>query len=148
MPSNATQAPGAELRVPLHRDDKPLVVMHPPSAALARVMEATGAEVGFVGTSGVVGSYTGRADVGTATLDECVKIAGWSAASVSFPIIMDDDTGHGGIMAVRRMVRDCIHAGIAGVRIDDQPIEGKRKAPASKSCPWRRQSRGTAPLSI
>ena len=40
---------------------------------------------------------------------------------------MDGDTGHGGIMAVRRMVRECIHAGIAGIRIDDQPIEGKRK---------------------
>src|SRR4029450_13298567 len=32
-----------------------------------------------------------------------------------------------GIMAVRRMVRECIRAGIAGVRIDDQPIEGKRR---------------------
>jgi 2-methylisocitrate lyase-like PEP mutase family enzyme len=31
------------------------------------------------------------------------------------------------IMAVRRMVRECIRAGIAGIRIDDQPIEGKRK---------------------
>ena len=40
---------------------------------------------------------------------------------------MDGDTGHGGIMAVRRMVRECIRRGIAGVRIDDQPIEGKRK---------------------
>ena len=30
-------------------------------------------------------------------------------------------------MAVRRMVRECIRAGIAGVRIDDQPIEGKRR---------------------
>jgi 2-methylisocitrate lyase-like PEP mutase family enzyme len=30
-------------------------------------------------------------------------------------------------MAVRRMVRECIRRGIAGVRIDDQPIEGKRK---------------------
>jgi 2-methylisocitrate lyase-like PEP mutase family enzyme len=39
---------------------------------------------------------------------------------------MDGDTGHGGIMAVRRMVRECIRRGIAGVRIDDQPIEGKR----------------------
>jgi 2-methylisocitrate lyase-like PEP mutase family enzyme len=46
---------------------------------------------------------------------------------VKFPIIMDGDTGHGGIMAVRRMVRECIRAGIAGVRIDDQPIEGKRR---------------------
>ena len=45
---------------------------------------------------------------------------------MNFPVIMDGDTGHGGIMAVRRLVRECIHAGIAGVRIDDQPIEGKR----------------------
>lgn len=30
-------------------------------------------------------------------------------------------------MAVRRLVRECIEAGIAGIRIDDQPIEGKRK---------------------
>jgi 2-methylisocitrate lyase-like PEP mutase family enzyme len=90
-------------------------------------MERAGCEAGFVGTSGVVGSYTGLADVGTATMTECVQIAGWIAQSVKFPIILDGDTGHGGIMAVRRMVRECIRAGIAGVRIDDQPIEGKRR---------------------
>jgi len=56
-----------------------------------------------------------------------VTVAGWIAQSVKFPVIMDGDTGHGGIMAVRRMVRECIRAGIAGVRIDDQPIEGKRR---------------------
>src|SRR6202020_501439 len=49
------------------------------------------------------------------------------ANSVSTPVIMDGDTAHGGVMAVRRMVRECIRAGIAGVRIDDQPIEGKRR---------------------
>src|SRR5438045_1369228 len=51
----------------------------------------------------------------------------WIAESASIPVSMDGDTGHGGIMAVRRMVRECIRAGIAGIRIDDQPIEGKRK---------------------
>src|SRR5258706_11299920 len=65
--------------------------------------------------------------VGTATMTECVTIAGWIADSVSIPVIMDGDTGHGGIMAVGRMVRECIRAGIAGIRIDDQPIEGKRR---------------------
>jgi 2-methylisocitrate lyase-like PEP mutase family enzyme len=75
----------------------------------------------------VVGAYTGLADVGAVTMLECVQVAGWIAQSVKFPIIMDGDTGHGGIMAVRRMVRECIRAGIAGVRIDDQPIEGKRR---------------------
>jgi 2-methylisocitrate lyase-like PEP mutase family enzyme len=120
-------SPGALLRRLLARRDKVLVVLHPPTATHARIMEQAGCEAGFVGTSGVVGSYTGLSDVGTATLTECVQIAGWIAQSVSFPVIMDGDTGHGGIMAVRRMVRECIRAGIAGVRIDDQPIEGKRK---------------------
>jgi 2,3-dimethylmalate lyase len=55
-----------------------------------------------------------------------VQIGGWIAQSVSYPIILDGDTGHGGIMAVRRLIQECIKAGIAGIRIDDQPIEGKR----------------------
>lgn len=111
----------------IHRRDKVVAVLHPPSAAHARIMEKAGCEAAFVGTSGVVGAYTGLADVGTATMTECVMVAGWIAQSVNFPVIMDGDTGHGGVMAVRRLVRECIRAGIAGVRIDDQPIEGKRR---------------------
>jgi len=111
----------------IHRQDKVLAVLHPPSAALARVMERAGCEAGFVGTGGVVGAYTGYADVGTITMMECVQVAGWIAQSVNYPVMMDGDTGHGGIMAVRRLVRECIHAGLAGIRIDDQPLEGKRK---------------------
>jgi 2-methylisocitrate lyase-like PEP mutase family enzyme len=118
---------GNRLRELLARKNKVLSVLHPPTAALARVMEKAGCEAGFVGTSAVVGGYTGLADVGTATMDECVLIGKWIARSVSFPVILDGDTGHGGIMAVRRLVRECIEAGLAGVRIDDQPIEGKRR---------------------
>jgi 2,3-dimethylmalate lyase len=121
------QSPTARLRQLINRTDRVLAVLHPPNAACARIMEKAGCEVGFVGTGGVVGAYTGLADVGAVTMMECVQVAGWIAQSVKFPIIMDGDTGHGGIMAVRRMVRECIRAGIAGVRIDDQPIEGKRR---------------------
>src|SRR5438445_10321305 len=117
----------ARLQQLIHRQDKVLAVLHPPTAAHARIMERAGGEALVVGTGGVVGAYTGLADVGTATLSECVEIAGWIADSVKIPVIMDGDTGHGGIMAVRRMVKECIRRGIAGVRIDDQPIEGKRK---------------------
>jgi 2-methylisocitrate lyase-like PEP mutase family enzyme len=123
MPYQDTTARLQEL---IYRKDRVLAVMHPPSASLAKVMEAAGAEAGFVGTSGVVGSYTGMEDVGTASLPECVMIGGWIARAVQFPVILDGDTGHGGIMAVRRLVEDSIREGLAGVRIDDQPIEGKR----------------------
>ncbi|MFZ3237847.1 MAG: isocitrate lyase/PEP mutase family protein [Stellaceae bacterium] len=124
MPSGTRSA---QLQALIHRRDKVLAVLHPPSAAHARIMEKAGCEALFVGTGGVVGAYTGLADVGTATMTECVTIAGWIADSVSIPVMVDGDTGHGGIMAVRRLVRDSIRAGIAGIRIDDQPIEGKRK---------------------
>ena len=116
----------ARLKELINPQGQVTTVLHPPSASLARVMETAGAGAGFVGTSGVVGSYTGMEDVGTATLNECVQIAGWVARSVRFPVILDGDTGHGGIMAVRRMIEDCIWEGIAGVRIYDQLIEGKR----------------------
>ena len=122
-----SRSPSARLRELIQRRDRVLAVLHPPTAAHARIMERAGCEALFVGTGGVVGAYTGLADVGTATLSECVEIAGWIADSVKIPVIMDGDTGHGGIMAVRRMVKECIRHGIAGVRIDDQPIEGKRK---------------------
>ena len=122
-----SRSPTARLQQLIHRQGKVLAVLHPPTAAHARIMERAGCEALFVGTGGVVGAYTGLADVGTATLTECVEIAGWIADSVKIPVIMDGDTGHGGIMAVRRMVKECIRHGIAGVRIDDQPIEGKRK---------------------
>jgi 2-methylisocitrate lyase-like PEP mutase family enzyme len=115
----------------INRKDKVLAVLHTPSVAHARIMDQAGCEAGFVGTSGTVGQYIGLADVGTATMTECVMISGWIARAVNFPVMMDGDTGHGGIMAVRRMVSECIHAGIAGVRIDDQPIEGKRRTQSS-----------------
>jgi len=45
--------------------DRVLAVLHhTPSAALARIHESwAGCEAGFVGTSGVVGDYTGLDDV-------------------------------------------------------------------------------------
>jgi 2,3-dimethylmalate lyase len=122
----AESKPTTRLQQLIHRTDRVLAVMHAPTAAHARLMELAGAEVAFVGTSGVIGTYTGLADVGVATMTECLTIAGWIAQSVRFPVIIDGDTGHGGIMAVRRLIAEAIRAGLAGIRIDDQPIEGKR----------------------
>jgi 2-methylisocitrate lyase-like PEP mutase family enzyme len=127
LPQSDGARASTRLKQLIHRKGQVLSVMHPPTAALARIMERGGCEALFVGTSAVVGGYTGMADVGTATMTECVQIAEWIANSVSTPVIIDGDTGHGGIMAVRRLVRECIHAGVAGIRIDDQPIEGKRR---------------------
>src|SRR6185503_18977625 len=110
-----SKSKSARLQELIHRKDKVLAVLHPPTAAHGRIMDQAGCEAGFVGTSGVVGTYTGLADVGTMTMTECIMVAKWIAQTVSFPVIIDGDTGHGGVMAVRRLIRESIDAGLAGI---------------------------------
>jgi len=119
--------PTTKLRQLLRRKNKVLAVLGAPNAFHAKIMEANGVEACFVGTSITGGNYTGLPDVGILSMTECVEIAKWIARSVKIPVILDGDTGHGGIMAVRRLVRECIDAGLAGLRLDDQPLEQKRR---------------------
>src|SRR5438093_11956045 len=99
--------PTTRLQQLIHRTDRVLAVMHAPTAAHARLMELAGAEVAFVGTSGVVGTYTGLADVGVATMTECLTIAGWIAQSVRFPVIIVGDTCLWGCLSVRWLSVEC-----------------------------------------
>jgi 2-methylisocitrate lyase-like PEP mutase family enzyme len=119
--------PTTKLRQLLRRKNKVLAVLGAPNAFHAKIMEANGVEACFVGTSITGGNYTGLPDLGILSMTECVEIAKWIARSVKIPVILDGDTGHGGIMAVRRLVRECIDAGLAGLRLDDQPLEQKRR---------------------
>jgi 2-methylisocitrate lyase-like PEP mutase family enzyme len=115
------------LRQLLRRKNKVLAVLGAPNAFHAKIMEANGVEACFVGTSITGGNYTGLPDLGILSMTECVGIAKWIARSVKIPVILDGDTGHGGIMAVRRLVQECIEADLAGLRLDDQPLEQKRR---------------------
>ena len=119
--------PATKLRQLLRRKSKILAVLGAPNAFHAKIMEANGIEACFVGTSITGGNYTGLPDLGILSMTECVDIGRWIARSVKIPVILDGDTGHGGIMAVRRFVRECIEAGLAGLRLDDQPLEQKRR---------------------
>jgi len=119
--------PSTKLRQLLRRKNKVLAVLGAPNAFHAKIMEANGVEACFVGTSITGGNYTGMPDLGILSMTECVAIAKWIARSVKIPVILDGDTGHGGIMAVRRLVQECIEAGLAGLRLDDQPLEQKRR---------------------
>jgi len=118
---------GGKLKKLLHRPGKVLAVLGAPNAFHAKIMEAHGVEACFVGTSITGGNYTGLPDLGVLSMTECVGFAKWIARAVKMPVILDGDTGHGGIMAVRRLVQECIDAGLAGLRLDDQPLEQKRR---------------------
>lgn len=119
--------PGERLRELLGRSDSVLPVLGVPSARYAKIMEACGTVAGFVGTSITFGNYTGLPDTGVASAPECVAIGGHIARAVDFPLVLDGDTGHGGKAAVTRLVQDCIREGLAGLRLDDQPLEAKQR---------------------
>src|SRR5207249_6166086 len=126
VPDRAAPRPSTKLRALLARDDRVLAVLGAPNAFHATIMEAAGCEAAFIGTGITGGNYTALPDTGLLSASECLQFAGYIARAVAFPLILDGDTGHGGPPAVRRLVHECIRAGLAGIRIDDQPIEGKR----------------------
>jgi 2,3-dimethylmalate lyase len=121
-----TVSQGRKLRDLLARPNVVLPVLGTPDAGTAKIMEAAGVEAAFIGTGITGGRYTGLADTGLITATEALWIAKYIAGAVSFPIILDGDTGHGGPPAVRRLVHECIKIGLAGIRLDDQEIEAKR----------------------
>src|SRR5947209_9985271 len=98
----------SKLRALLHRQGKVLAVLGTPHAYHAKIMEAAGTQAAFIGTSITGGNYTGLADTGVLSASECVEFGGYIARAISFPLILDGDTGHGGVTAVRRLVHECI----------------------------------------
>jgi 2-methylisocitrate lyase-like PEP mutase family enzyme len=122
---------GKQLRELLARPGKVLAVLGTPDAGTAKIMESAGVEAAFIGTGITGGRYTGLGDTGLITATEALWIAKYIAGAVSFPLILDGDTGHGGPPAVKRLVRECITVGLAGVRLDDQEIEAKRGTQSS-----------------
>jgi 2-methylisocitrate lyase-like PEP mutase family enzyme len=128
---NATPTPGARLRAALGRPEDLAgrtsvpSVLGLASALQAQLAELCGGQIGFVGTALTVRNYLALPDTGVASSTECLQIGGVIARSVSFPVILDGDTGHGGPDAVRRLVAESIREGLAGLRLDDQPLESK-----------------------
>jgi methylisocitrate lyase len=118
---------GRKLRDLFARKDTVLSVFGVPNALHAMVMEAAGVECGFVGGAGTAGNYTGFSNTSIATMTELVQIGGYIARSVSFPVILDGDTGPGSLTAIERLVEDCIRAGIACLRFEDQPAGMKHQ---------------------
>jgi methylisocitrate lyase len=84
----------------------------------ARLVQSLGYEATYVG-----GYASGAATAITEpqlTMSEQLKLAADVAKSIAIPLIVDGGAGFGDALHTMRMVGECIHAGIAGVHIEDQ----------------------------
>ncbi|MGE0502290.1 MAG: oxaloacetate decarboxylase [Rhizobiaceae bacterium] len=83
------------------------------------VAEAGFPAIYFTG-AGVAGGLYGQPDVGLVTMSELIDAARRTVEVSGLPLICDADTGFGGVLNVRRTVRDLEAAGAAALHIEDQ----------------------------
>jgi 2-methylisocitrate lyase-like PEP mutase family enzyme len=109
-----------------NRKGQILICISAPSPYVAKLLEGAGFEYTYCAT-GVTGSaMLGMPDNGTVGLLEFVYMAKMIGDAVNIPVACDVDTCFGGIFHVERATSELIRAGLAGMRIEDQPFIGKR----------------------
>ncbi len=111
------------------------------NALSARVIEREGFDAMYLSGAVLANSVGGVPDVGLMTLTEARDHACNIANVTSIPILMDADTGYGGVENAARTVRVLESAGVSGVHLEDQEfpkrcghLEGKRLVPEEEFC--------------
>ncbi len=111
------------------------------NALSARMIEGEGFEALYLSGAVLANSVGGVPDVGLMTLTEARDHAAHIANVTSIPIIMDADTGYGGVENAARTVRTLESVGVSGIHLEDQEfpkrcghLEGKRLVPVEEMC--------------
>jgi 2-methylisocitrate lyase-like PEP mutase family enzyme len=86
----------------------------------ARLIEDAGFAAAYMTGGGLANALLGVPDVGLTTLTEVISQAARMADAVRIPLIVDADTGFGGVASIQRTVRELERAGVAGLHIEDQ----------------------------
>ncbi len=125
-------------------------------ALSAKLAERAGFDLLFLSGYGVAATYLGEPDFGILTQTEVVETARRVVRSVRVPVIVDGDTGHGGVVNVQRLVHEVKALGARGLLLEDQVwpkrcghMRGKQVIPAEEHVQKLRaavEARGDAAL--
>ncbi len=88
----------------------------------AKLIQQAGFPAVYMTGAGTSVAKLGYPDLGLATMSDMIANAGAIADILDVPLIADADTGYGGIMNVRRTVRQYERAGVAAIHIEDQEM--------------------------
>ena len=86
----------------------------------ALLIEQAGFPAAFVTGGGVAMGRFGRPDIGLVTASELVETLAAIRDRVAIPLIVDGDTGFGGVANMARTVRSLERAGAGAIQIEDQ----------------------------
>ena len=91
-------------------------------ALTARLAAHAGASAVYLTGYGLEASQIGAPDIGLMTMTEVATQAQRISDAVPIPLIVDIDTGFGGINNVWRTIRAVERAGASALQIEDQPV--------------------------
>ena len=101
---------------------EPGIIMAPGAydCITAKLIETAGFPAVYMTGAGTSVARLGYPDLALATMTEMLDNAGSIADAVDVPVIADADTGYGGVLNVRRTVRQYERSGVAALHIEDQ----------------------------
>ena len=102
--------------------NQPGIIMAPGAydCLTAKLIETAGFPAVYMTGAGTSVARLGYPDLALATMTEMRDNAASIASIVDIPVIADADTGYGGILNVRRTVRQYERSGVAALHIEDQ----------------------------
>lgn len=119
-----TDSPGARLRLAIQQE-QPLQVAGVIHAYAALQAEQSGFQALYLSGAGVANASYGMPDLGITNLNDVLIDVRRITRATSCPLLVDADTGWGGLFNIQRTVRELEAAGAAGLHIEDQ-VSAKR----------------------
>jgi methylisocitrate lyase len=110
---------GARFRQAL-REESPLQVMGTVNAYAAMMAKEVGYRAIYLSGAGVANYSYGLPDLGITSLEDVLIDVRRITAAVDTPLLVDIDTGWGGVFNIGRTIKEMIKAGAAAVHIEDQ----------------------------
>ena len=102
--------------------EQPGIIMAPGAydCLTAKLIETAGFPAVYMTGAGTSVARLGYPDLALATMTEMLDNAAQISSIVDIPVIADADTGYGGILNVRRTVRQYERSGVAALHLEDQ----------------------------
>ena len=102
--------------------EQPGIIMAPGAydCLTAKLIETAGFPAVYMTGAGTSVARLGYPDLALATMTEMLDNASQISSIVDIPVIADADTGYGGILNVRRTIRQYERGGVAALHLEDQ----------------------------
>ena len=106
----------------LVKREMPLQIAGAVNAYCALLAKEAGFKALYLSGAGVANASFGLPDLGLTTLADVLEDARRLTGATALPVLVDVDTGFGGVFNIARTVREMERAGVAAIHLEDQAV--------------------------